>query len=371
MMFELLEKELECDFAYIESEIANAEYESFDPDYFLEAGDNSAESFFDRIVAKLQEIVERVKKAFSTIFAKKSVDKVTEKYDAAKEKDPSVANKKVKMKDYKKLQELNDNTMTVLLKTEDGEKIKKQMIKYRKQRNKILALGTVAVVSLGTCIHFMSKGYKKKMAKIEKDNATLTKQVAEYKRGCATLYGKLKDSHAENKSLRDENEILKQNSPAKRTVKRIQIKKADASNAINSAKGVFTGIKESISAQTEVFNNQASDTVSMAKDVVTAVASAKSPVGAAKAVGKTTSSVKNLGSNIKAGVTKEIGDKAVEYKEKIQMVTEKMEKAKKVMENNPPDSEKHKKAAAWLKKADPNLKKLKTTYATLMKQANK
>ena len=121
-MFDLLEKELECDFAYIESEIANAEYESFDPDFFLEAGENSPESFLDRIIKKIQDIVERVKKAFSELFAKKSVDKVTEKYDAAKEKDPSIANKKVKMKDYKKLQELNDNTMTVLLKTEDGEK---------------------------------------------------------------------------------------------------------------------------------------------------------------------------------------------------------------------------------------------------------
>lgn len=370
-MFELLEKELECDFAYIESEIANAEYESFDPDYFLEAGENSAESFIDRIIKKLQEIVERVKKAFSELFAKKSTNNVIEKYDAAKEKDPSIANKKVKMKDYKKLQELNDNTMTILLKTEDTEKIKKQMIKYRKQRNKILALGTVVTVSLAACIHFMSNGYKEKMTKLEKDNATLTKQAAKYKRGCSTLSGKLKDVLSENKSLKNENEILKQKSPAMRTAKRFQIKKNEAGDAVTSAKGVFTGIKESISAQTEVFNNQATDTIGLAKDVVTAVGSAKSPAGTAKAVGKTVSSVKNLGSNIKEGVAKEIGSKADEYKKKIQKITGDMEKAKKMMENNPPDSEKYKKAANWLKKADPELKKLKTTYSTLMKQANK
>ena len=370
-MFDLLEKELECDFAYIESEIANAEYESFDPDFFLEAGENSPESFLDRIIKKIQDIVERVKKAFSEIFAKKTVAKATEKFDEAKAENPAIANEKVKMKDYKQLQKLNDDTMTILLKTEDTEKIKKQMAKYRKQRNRILAMGTVTTVGLGALVYFMHKGYKDKMDKLEKKIRRVEKDANDAKNDLKKAKGKISDLKKEDESLANENSILKQKSPAARTIKRVQIKKAQTGEAVSSVKGVFTGVKESLAARTEVLQNETTDAVNMAKDVVTAVSEAKSPVSAMKAVGKTVSSVKNIGGAIKKGVAKGLDENLETYKERIEKTNSEIQRAKRVMAKSEKGSEAYVKAETWLKKAEPHLHKLKTTYATLLKQAGK
>ena len=62
-IFEIFDKELACDMAYVESAIADAKYEMLtDPEVFMEAGNSG--NIFQKLLAKVKEIVE---KAINTI----------------------------------------------------------------------------------------------------------------------------------------------------------------------------------------------------------------------------------------------------------------------------------------------------------------
>lgn len=171
-IFDLFEKELECDMAYVESAIANARYEMLsNQDSFMEAG--GSPNVFQKLITKVKEIVTKAIDTIKQFFASKQIELGMKKAEAAAKENPGLLKQKVKVKDYEKLDKLNKKAREDLKKCKTKAQVDAVMDKYRKQRNIAIAAGAVAVVTLGAMYaHSRKKG---------KDaEAALTKTSKEY-----------------------------------------------------------------------------------------------------------------------------------------------------------------------------------------------
>lgn len=180
-IFDLFEKELECDMAYVESAIANARYEMLsEQDSFMEAGGSS--NVFQKLITKVKEIVTKAIDTIKQFFASKQIELGMKKAEAAVKENPGLLKQKVKVKDYEKLDKLNKKAREDLKKCKTKAQVDAVMDKYRKQRNIAIAAGAVAVVTLGAMYaHSRKKGKDAEAAltKTSKEYEASMRQMAE------------------------------------------------------------------------------------------------------------------------------------------------------------------------------------------------
>lgn len=157
-IFELFEHEVACDMAWVESAVATAKYEMIsDPDVFMEAGGSG--NIFQKLIAKVKEIVEKAINTIRQFFASKQVESNMKKAEAVAKANPGLLKKKVKVKDYEKLDKINKKAQADLKKCKTKAQVDDVMDKYRKQRNIAIGAGAVAVVTLGAvCAYSIKKG---------------------------------------------------------------------------------------------------------------------------------------------------------------------------------------------------------------------
>lgn len=111
-------------------------------DIYTENGNSAFDrfkKFIDSVVEKIKSFFKKVKDAISDFFTHKNInDKLNDLEKDIKE-NPELGKQKVKVHDYTKLEQLNNQAISDLNnRVESTEKI---MEKYRKQRNGIIAAG--------------------------------------------------------------------------------------------------------------------------------------------------------------------------------------------------------------------------------------
>ena len=158
-MYLMLEYDIDEEFSKLNNDISLLSSHRI-IDYYTEseeAVNNKTESFFNKIITKIRQTIERVKQKIIEFFsAKETNDKISTVENAVKN-DPKLANKKVKITDYEKLNTLNITVQADLSKTDDIDKIQEKMDRYRKQRNTILLNSSLVTISLGTALAFITK----------------------------------------------------------------------------------------------------------------------------------------------------------------------------------------------------------------------
>lgn len=137
--FEILS--LEHDIFYENIRLDSLKY-SIMEDIYIENGNSAFDrfkKFIDSVVEKIKSFFKKVKDAISNFFTHKNInDKLNDLEKDIKE-NPELGKQKVKVHDYTKLEQLNDQAISDLNhRVESTEKI---MEKYRKQRNGIIAAG--------------------------------------------------------------------------------------------------------------------------------------------------------------------------------------------------------------------------------------
>lgn len=137
--FEILS--LEHDIFYENIHLDSLKY-SIMEDIYTENGNSAFDrfkKFIGSVVEKIKSFFKKVKDAISNFFTHKNInDKLNDLEKDIKE-NPELGKQKVKVHDYTKLEQLNDQTISDLNhRVEATEKI---MEKYRKQRNGIIAAG--------------------------------------------------------------------------------------------------------------------------------------------------------------------------------------------------------------------------------------
>ena len=137
--FEILS--LEHDIFYENIHLDSLKY-SIMEDIYTENGNSAFDrfkKFIDSVVEKIKSFFKKVKDAISDFFTHKNInDKLNDLEKDIKE-NPELGKQKVKVHDYTKLEQLNDQAISDLNhRVEATEKI---MEKYRKQRNGIIAAG--------------------------------------------------------------------------------------------------------------------------------------------------------------------------------------------------------------------------------------
>ena len=184
--------------------------------------------------------------------------------EAAAKENPALLKGKVKVKDYEKLDKLNQKTQAELKKCKTTAQVNNVMDKYRKQRNIILGAGAVAVVTLGTLFVYSKK-------KGKQNEAELNKKLSEAKTQIAKLHeqntkniedaikaGKERDRE-KNAALRETtNTLLKLNKESEELFnknKTLQSENIELQSQLEIAK-----------AQIELLNNAASDSVSQSRE---------------------------------------------------------------------------------------------------------
>lgn len=143
--FEILS--LENDIFYESIRLDSLKY-SIMEDIYIENGNSAFDrfkKFIDSVVKKIKSFFKKVKDAISDFFTHKNInDKLNDLEKDVKE-NPELGKLKVKVHDYTKLEQLNDQAISDLNhRVEATEKI---MEKYRKRRNGIIAAG-IAMTTL-------------------------------------------------------------------------------------------------------------------------------------------------------------------------------------------------------------------------------
>lgn len=205
-IFELFEHEVACDMAYVESAIATAKYEMLsDPEVFMEAG--ASGNIFQRLIAKVKEIVEKAINTIRQFFSSKQVESNIKKAEEVAKANPGLLKKKVKVKDYEKLGKINKKAQADLKKCKTKAQVDDVMERYRKQRNIAIGAGAAVAVTLGACLVFSRK-------KGKQNEADLNKRLSE-------TQTQIKALEAENtktaKALHDTDQLLQRSKLANAT----------------------------------------------------------------------------------------------------------------------------------------------------------
>lgn len=170
-IFDLFEHEVACDMAYVESAIATAKYEMLsDPEVFMEAG--ASGNIFQKLIVKVKEIVEKAINTIRQFFSSKQVESNIKKAEEVAKANPGLLKKKVKVKDYEKLDKINKKARADLKKCKTKAQVDDVMEKYQKQRNIAIGAGAVVAITLGACLVFSRK-------KGKQNEADLNKQLSE------------------------------------------------------------------------------------------------------------------------------------------------------------------------------------------------
>lgn len=124
--------------------------DQLDSPFFMEKGDGGVIS---NIFKKIRSILNSCKNAIINFFSSDKFKKRDEKIEDVMNKNPSLRNMKVKVKDYQKLDSLNNKTLREFKSGSDPALV---IEKYKKQRNAILT-GSGIILTAVAAIGFLKK----------------------------------------------------------------------------------------------------------------------------------------------------------------------------------------------------------------------
>ena len=325
--------------------------------------------FFKTVIEKIRNIIETVATKISEFFASITVKNKLEKTEEVIKENPELAKAKVEIKDYSELDRLNSTTLREISNMDDSLAIRQRMIKYRKQRNSILAKGAVVVIGLGTALALVTKNKNEKIKKLkeEKDIAesSLKKMESRYEKMKQKGQDRINELKTQNKKIQDELEIASAKTPKKQASVKMAHFKRDVSDNIGKQRDIMIDMKEKASAQVEILQNASKDTISSISDTVKICANPnKSIVNKISTVvatpAKAVDAVKNGAKDAKV-TRKQV------LRNEIRELEEKMNRAKFILNSNKPEvTEEHKrKAQGFIRKYSKELHDKKIAYRAL------
>lgn len=365
-IFDIFECEVDCDMKQIEYDFSLLNFSTF-----FEDGDtkDSTDGLIPRIISKIDHIITTIKTKLQEFFQSKKTKESIDEIEKASIKDNGILNTKVKMKDYKKINTLNEKTVKDLDNVTSEEDLKKQMEKYRSQRNKLI-IGSIAVtVTLSGCIALLKKHQKDKIENLEKEADKQKSQLKELNAKCKKYQARVLSESEKNKKLTQENSILKEKTPAKRLDKRIGYTAANVQSNCEKFKGTMNGAQKIAAAKIEVLGNSAKDCMSEVREAMNNIQESKNVIQKAGSVVKATKNITNTGKEAINGTKSKVimNSNADNMKKELQHMSEQIKKAKKALSDSDKDSERYKKAKSYLQKALPAFKQKQYEYSVLKK----
>lgn len=162
---------LECANIHLESEVAASD------GVYLEDGDKKG--IIKTIIESIQNIINAVVERIRGFF--KSGGNADKKLKQV-ENNPTAKKKKVKIKDYRKLKQANDDTMKKISKAKSKEEVNSIMANHNKKRNAIIA-GSAVLVTVAACAGFCLKRRNAGKAELEKRKSEVQTELQKrYKR---------------------------------------------------------------------------------------------------------------------------------------------------------------------------------------------
>lgn len=337
--------EQELDILALEAKFYIAQIPAESAGIFLEA---EGKSIFQKIMDKLKDIIDKVKKKItdfinSTVFKKK-----VKELETTLDENPELKNVKVKIPDYEKVHKLNNDTLIILDKSNDTEKL---MEKYRKQRNKLLGALTVTVVTAGAALVFLKKYSDKKIAvldealkksnkivhKLNDENINLTKSNKELNDANSTLRTAVDDLKMELDKKNTRNPIKKVKIAGAQFNTRVQYKSDQIKNSASEKQAAAQ-------ATVEVVTNQGKDILSSIANIGKAIVDPdKTGIKKTVSVMQKTGDAFDSVAGVFNGKAKEkaTSNLSTKYRNNIQHLNKQIEKAQNVI-NDPNASEERK-----------------------------
>lgn len=368
-MFEILEYETDLEFERTKIILELMESELLDG--IAMEGTVEKKGFFQTLIEKIQSIITTIQKKISEFFSSVTTKDKLDKAEKAIKENPELAKTKVKLNDYNELDELNRTTLREISQATTSDRIAEKMIKYKKQRNSILAKGTVVVISLGAALVLVTKNKNDKIKSLneqkESVEASLRKMESRYNKMKEKGQSTINDLKAINKELQDKLELAQAKSAKKKmTVKASQLKR-NISNNIGETQDQVTTMKQKANAQIEILQNASKDVLNSVADTVKACASpGKNIIDKVKEVKDIPTQVVNTVTDSKK--TTEKGQKTA-LKTEILELQSRMSTAKEMINSDNPKitPERKEKAEKFLKANAKKLHDMKVAYSALKK----
>lgn len=343
--------------------------ESFlDDEILTESAGDAISSFFDKICTAIKNIIERVKDTVSKLFTKTEVVTEITKIEKVIEQNPSFATKEVKVKNRKKMKELEKSVKFEIVKAGSVDELQKQMKKYRKQRNAFLAGSLLVTTSVAAVCHFILKGKKDEFDELTKKEKEARENVEKYKNLCKRAVHQKREVKEENEVLKSEVERLKADTAAKKARYYANQAKNKVEKVKNNVDETVTLQKAKASAELEVLKDATSDIVSGIREGLTVCKDAtkniieKVEAGAKAVANVKTSAEKALDSS---ATRNKLLKRKEELKNEMQELNDKIEKAEKKINNPNFDKEKKKQLSRLVVQAKEKLDELREEYKPL------
>lgn len=174
---------------------------------FFESG--NGENIIVRICKKIRELIEKCKNGIIKLFSSKGFKKKEDEINSLLSKNPKLKNEKIKIRDYKKLDKLDEDTYRQLKKSNDPDAV---IEKYKKQRNAIIAGSTMSIGIAAALLYIKNRSHRKFLDQIEKDTFDYEKALQnakndENKKGLAKIANNVKVKNERDKLL-EANQLL-------------------------------------------------------------------------------------------------------------------------------------------------------------------
>ena len=374
MYFQNFLKEL--DVAYLES--VNTINTGFDTGVIaiFEAGEetNSA-PFIEKVEATITRIIEKIKKIFqdtkeklTKFFTDKNVEQKCKQVDeVSKNMDPEVKRKKSSYKSRHKAIELDKITLEDIYKARDFNEVEAAMQKYRKQRNKAIAIGTVVTITVVGVGAFVLKKQKELNDTLSAEKEHAEAQLKKSKNIIGKMRQAINDKNEKIKSLQNDVSDLKKENAAKTKgqVAKVKIKrtKRKVSESTSKARVQIQTQQAKANATVEVSTNICKDIVSesseMMKSLIDPNVSAKTKVS--NVVGTVTNTVKTVNGasdTVKEESIDTLKSKLSSLKSMGNKQQRKVKKIREALRNTPQTDPKYKRLCKLYKEENSKLKDL-------------
>ena len=306
---------------------------------YEEEGNSTGSSFMDKVQTAINNLIEKIKKIFNdakdaitNFFSKNDVEKKCKEVEEEAKKDPK---KKKAYKSRKEAIDLSKVTLEDIYKARDFNEIESTMNKYRSQRNKAIAVGTVVTLAITGVSAFVIKRQYDLNTTLKKEKDKAENKLTELKKKNSSLRDAINKKNKTIDSLKSDVKDMKSELDAK---SKAQIAKVRVTRKIRQASNVTEDINTEIKSQqakasaiAEVSSNLCKDVVSEIKDMTSSllnsnVSVSKKAIGAVSSVSAVKDMVKNS--------PKTIGDQSLEnLTEKFNKVKEAGTKQEKLCKN--------------------------------------
>ena len=270
----------------------------------FEDGDEST-GFIDKISDAISNIIEKIQKLFhdaKCAITKHFQDNEVEK--KAKEVDEATKgiNKKVSYKSRKEAIDLSKVTLEDVYKAKDFNEVEALMTKYRKQRNKAIAIGTIITLSVAGIGAFVIKKKNDLNNELEKQKSVAEKRLKESRSELGNLKIKMEKKNETINQMKDDMNDMKKELDAK---SKMDIAKVRVNRKIRNISKTTDGIslkmkteQAKANATVEVAKNICQDIASESKTVVSDLLNPNTkPIAKATGVMKGVSNTKNIVKN--------------------------------------------------------------------------